>query len=166
MLKALLATTVIAWATSAQASAVQCTVSSSESYPGPKELESFGGFAKAVLPERLKPVTYQLVFEFLSNGTVATSMWFDDDKELGANMGITAGHPMIFATTSLAYTLTALKDPSQPLKPHDDTFILSIDRQTGALHGTSTMYKKTSDETTVFTETGQCHPVTIPEPKL
>jgi hypothetical protein len=82
----LLATTFIAWATWAQANAVQCTVSSSESYPGPKELESFGGFAKAVLPERLKPVTYQLVFEFLSNGTVATSMWFDDDKESGANM--------------------------------------------------------------------------------
>ena len=54
MLKALLAATVIAWATSAQASAVQCTVSSSESYPGPKELEVIRRFCESRASGTLK----------------------------------------------------------------------------------------------------------------
>jgi hypothetical protein len=162
MRQILLAAAVIAWASSAQANAVQCTITTTRSSPGPKELASFNAFgattAKATLAIAMKPTVMDTVIEFRPfDGTaIASILDIDGDASISG-----AGERMNVTMSSLAYTVSR----TDPSKPHD-FYSISINRQTGALKETSALHFDLYDETVIYDGTGQCHAVTVPEPKL
>ena len=114
--------------------ALQCTVTIPGTYPGPKELGSLKKLPKDVLEDRLKPYTFELIYEFLPDGKVAVST-NDNDGRMGGTS------TMILHTSSLMYSLEAPIDPAKPYDHHYTT----IDRQTGHLEGVSS-FRNSFDE--------------------
>jgi hypothetical protein len=98
----------------AQATALQCTVTSVDSI-GPHEREWYDHrpFLKDAFAELQKPFSVDFTYEFLPNGKVAVSMISKDITSAGA---------MTYKASSLVYSLASLPNPSRP----DDIPLLAL----------------------------------------